>query len=560
MKNTVKVCAYCRVSTNKSEQKLSFENQKKYFESILTKDKGYELINIYADEGLSGTKFRKREQFNKMLFDAGLNMVTNSLKINEDRNKYISTDYVLSDREPLFNLIFVKDSSRFARNTEVNRILNRLKDKGVYVYFEDLCKTTENEADRIIIDFLFGMSYQESVDKSNKTKFGMKRSSENGKVRCGHELFGYTFNKDENTLRVISEEAEVIKLIFKLRLEGNGTRRIAKYLNDNGYRTRNNKQYCISRINTILKNATYTGKQVYNKTEMQNLGDGSSKKRKHIDDWIIKDTDKIDQIIDEDTFYKVQQLIADNTTSNKGVYNGASELCNYLYCGKCGAKYYKFNSRCRVYYRCKNKININAEVKCDNKNVKLDYIYSILNSYCDDYKNTCISYFNMVKNSVNKQIVNIKEDTDNEAVLAIKEQIRAKEAILEELLDNMLNNSSETVKKVFMKKQKLIDDELKELEGQLKQYTATDEEKQDKINYINNTLNQLDYHIKHIPDDLDLDKFIKTCLDRIIVYEDKIEISTIFDMLAKAICELLGISILDVIQEDISNNEGLRLL
>ena len=80
-------------------------------------------------------------------------------------------------------------------------------------------------------------------------------------------------------------------------------------------------------------------------------------------------------------------------------------------------------------------------------------------------------------------------------------------------------------------------------------------------------INQLDNNItKPTTSDIEywlmagLDKFIKTCLDRIIVYEDKIEISTIFDMLAKAICELLGISILDVIQEDISNNEGLRLL
>lgn len=562
MDNITKVCAYCRVSTNKKEQQLSFNNQKKYFESILTKEKGYELIKIYADEGLSGTKFRKRESFNQMLYDAGLNMVTNSLNINEDRNKYISTDYVLSDRKPLFNLIFVKDSSRFARNTEVNRILNRLKDKGVYVYFEDLGKTTENEADRIIIDFLFGMAYQESVDKSNKVKFGMKRNSEQGKIRCGRELYGYTFNKEENTLRIIPKEAEVIKLIFELRLEGNGTRKIAKYLNDNGYKTRNGNEYGISRINTILKNATYMGKQVYNKTEIQNLGDGSSKKRNNIKDWIIKDTDKIDQIIDEKTFYKVQKMMekTKDTFNNKGVYNGAGDLSDILYCGKCGAKYYRYTSRNTLYYRCKNKVNISDNKKCDNKNIKYEVIQKELEEYCLTYKADVARWFNNIKIVISNKIKHIKEDTEDEAVLAIKKEIAEKEKILEELIDNMLDNSSASMKKVYAKKQAIIDEQLKELEAKLKEHTATDQEKEAKINEILQYQSQLDYHFKNIANNLDIDTFKKTCIEKILVYENKIEINTIAFMISNAICEILGITFKDIVLVDASQIKGLEIL
>ena len=525
-----KVAVYARVSTNKKEQELSFENQQKYFKSILNEENGYELVNIYADKGLSGTKFRKREAFNQMLYDAGLNMVNNSLNNNEKRNKFISTDYILSDRKPLFDLIFVKDSSRFARNTEVNRILNRLRDKGVYVFFEDLNKSTENEADRLIIDFLFGMAYQESVDKSNKTKFGMKRSSENGKVRCGNQLYGYKFNINDNTLRIIPEEAKVIKLIFDLRLKGYGSRRIARYLNEHGYKTRNNRTYGISRIRSILINPTYMGKQVYNRFENVNLGDSSYKKHNDINDWIIQDTDKVDQIIDEETFYKVQELIKENTYGEKGVYNGTSDFCNILYCSKCGAKYYKtYGRNKKVYYRCKNKVVLKND-KCDNRNVKEEEIYKAINDYIDQgvYNTGNILLIDFCIKIIEKIA---EEKTNNADIIKIKQQIKEKQDMMEQLLNNMLTNSTESLKNVFMKKQEEINNELEVLENELKSITVNNNIYADKLNRLYELRKKLNTELKDIEDELTVEGIIKNPLTRIKVTEDSLEVNTAKDVL-----------------------------
>ena len=121
------VAVYCRVSTNKDDQLNSLENQRTYFEHV-AEEKGYTIYEIYADQGITGTKLR-RPEFERMLKDAGLDIITVSASDRDKRKKSQHTYYIASDRTPKFNLILVKNTSRFARNILSMEIINRLNEK-----------------------------------------------------------------------------------------------------------------------------------------------------------------------------------------------------------------------------------------------------------------------------------------------------------------------------------------------------------------------------------------------------------------------------------------------
>ena len=94
MEKLIKAVAYCRVSTDSKEQEQSYENQKNYFLRKLSKENGYDLVKIYADKGITGTSFRNRTEFNKMLSDAGIIKKDETANIGEIRSKYINTTYL----------------------------------------------------------------------------------------------------------------------------------------------------------------------------------------------------------------------------------------------------------------------------------------------------------------------------------------------------------------------------------------------------------------------------------------------------------------------------------
>ena len=328
-----KVVAYCRVSTDKLDQVNSFENQKQYFEEELNKENEFELIEIFADKGISGTQFKNRSAFNKMMKMAGLDIDVVNGKYIYTANKYI---------EPLFNYIYVTNPSRFARNIECVSIIRALKDKGVYVVFKDLNKSTENPQDEMLLQLLFTMDEQESKDKSLKVTNGHRRSAmRNDKIHTNSRLYGYKYIKDENRLEIIKEEAEVIKLIYKLTAEGLGQRKIIQELDAKGIKTRKGKSFAINTINYILRNMKYTGKSDRLKFSAPKLFSGDGRiKRNNIEDVIIKDTDKIPAIITIEEFELAQKMREERTIEGKcGVNKGRSKYANKIKCGCCNSNY-----------------------------------------------------------------------------------------------------------------------------------------------------------------------------------------------------------------------------
>lgn len=135
-KKLTKVVCYGRVSTKSSSQLESLEHQEQYFRKKLTKNNGYDLVDVYIDKGLTGTDFKNRDEFNRMIKDAGVDIKIDSAELGEKRNRYIKANYFPTTRKPKYEMIYVKNSSRFARNLEVIGIIRALKQQGVNIFLK----------------------------------------------------------------------------------------------------------------------------------------------------------------------------------------------------------------------------------------------------------------------------------------------------------------------------------------------------------------------------------------------------------------------------------------
>lgn len=250
---------YGRVSTDKDDQVNSLENQNSFFNRVFMSNKRYVTKEefLYFDEGITGTKL-KRPRFDQMLIDAGLDIVEVRNNDNDIRKEFL--DYVTipsTTRIPKFNIIVVKNTSRFARNINAFKILQQLRKKGVYVYFWDKQKYTARESDLADIQRYLLADEEESRTKSLIVSFGNIESAEKGIIRTGGNPFGYKYIKEENRLEIVEKEAEMVRKVFQWYLEGNGIKRIIKLLTENNYFNRKGNIFTANTIKRMLTNEKY---------------------------------------------------------------------------------------------------------------------------------------------------------------------------------------------------------------------------------------------------------------------------------------------------------------
>ena len=206
-----RVGAYCRVSTDSDEQELSFETQCHYYQQYIQEHPDYELVDIYADEGISGTSLNGRHGFKHMMDDA---------------------------KAGKLDLILTKSITRFARNTvDSLNSLRQLHDLGVEVYFE-MEHINSREGNELLITILSSLAQESSHEKSNSVKWGYRRQFEKGKVYASN-LYGY--RSDHGTLVIVEEEAKIVREIFAMYLRGSSDREIADNLTERGILTRSGK-------------------------------------------------------------------------------------------------------------------------------------------------------------------------------------------------------------------------------------------------------------------------------------------------------------------------------
>ena len=230
----LRVAAYCRVSTDTEEQATSYDAQIQHYREYIISKPEWELVDIYADEGISATNTKKREEFNRMIEDCKLGRI---------------------------DLVITKSISRFARNTvDCLNYIRELKEMNIPVFFEKESINTMDAKGEVLLTIMASLAQQESESLSKNVKLGLQFRYQNGEVQVNHNRFmGYT--KDENGhLIIVPSEAEVIKRIYLEYLQGASLKQIGEGLEADGILTGAGKTiWRPETIKKILKNEKYIG-------------------------------------------------------------------------------------------------------------------------------------------------------------------------------------------------------------------------------------------------------------------------------------------------------------
>lgn len=309
----IRVAAYCRVSTDKTDQANSLESQQKYFNEYIKRNPLWKLYNIYVDDGISGTNTKKRAAFNQMIKDAKCGK---------------------------FDLIITKEISRFARNILDSICYTReLKAIGVGVIFlNDNINTLDNDAE-MRLAFLSTMAQEESRKTSERVKWGLRRQMEKGVV-LGRDMLGYDVRNGK--LIVNEEGARTVRLIYhKFLDEGKGAHRIAKELREEGIKTSSRmKDWSYTVILRILRNEKYCGDLVQQKTYTPDYLT-HQKKRNHGEVETVTIRDHHEPIISRKRFEAVQRELERRKPSQStvGTFANRYALSGKIVCAECGARF-----------------------------------------------------------------------------------------------------------------------------------------------------------------------------------------------------------------------------
>jgi site-specific DNA recombinase len=417
----VKAAAYCRVSTGSEEQVTSFKNQKAFFDREITKSKEFSLYRIYADQGISGTSLNRREEFSRMLHDAGLD----EMKINEKK-----TVYTASTRKPLFNRIFVKGASRFARNVMAIDILRELVKKGVFVYFLDINLLFDSIDKEFTLNLILNFAQQHSIEKSAAVRFGHKEGARKGVVFTNDKIYGYKYHRETNELKIIEVEAEVIRKIYELYAGGIGIRRIINYLDERGITTRQGKSFVPQAIKRILSQEKYYGALVRNKYDSGTVFSKITPVVKDEKDWKVHEN-RVPAIIAKELFDKVnkERKSKVNHIIQKGIYKGTSEFAGKIFCAKCGRAYTRNVDRGRAFFNCSLKKSKGTKA-CDAKNINEEAIFT----HIDDLRtNGLIAVFARQKEKHIATMRNLIDELNKQIDTPAIEQLATKNAELAEI-------------------------------------------------------------------------------------------------------------------------------
>lgn len=372
----IRVAPYCRVSTDLDEQQNSFDAQCQYYTELINNNPEWQLVKIFADEGVTGTQVKHRTEFLKMMRYA---------------------------RQGKIDMILAKSVSRFARNTvESLNAIRELTSLGISVYFEKENLDTMTQQDEVMLTIFSCLAQAESESISRNVSWGIRRSFEQGKVTLNYKTFlGYEKGPDDKPV-IIPEEAETVKMIYSLFLEGHSFKEITNILTEHG---RKNAQGQVSwnseAVSRILKNEKYTGDVLLQKTFVADCISHTKKKNNgELPKYHV--SNHHEGIIDKPTFRLVQEELTRRTskrrvshrltTTESGKYSAKYALTEKLFCAECGTPYRRVTWTAKGYkeikWRCINRLD-NGKKFCHNSpSISEDKLHTAivaaLNTFCNE--------------------------------------------------------------------------------------------------------------------------------------------------------------------------------
>lgn len=307
-----RVAAYCRVSTDHEDQANSFESQQRYFRQYIERNPDWELYEIFADEGISGTNTKKRSEFKRMIACA---------------------------KEGDFDLIITKEISRFARNTLDSIYYTRdLKKHGVGVIFmNDNINTLDGDAE-LRLAIMSSIAQEESRKTSERVKWGQKRQMEQGVV-FGRSMLGYDVKDGKMTVN--EDGAKIVRLIFhKFANENKGTHVIARELREAGITPMRVKEWSNTVILRVIRNEKYCGDLVQKKTFTPDFLSHEKKYNRGEEEFVII-KDHHEPIVSRELFEKANRILDEKflTQEGKAKHSNRYPFSGKIKCGCCGSSY-----------------------------------------------------------------------------------------------------------------------------------------------------------------------------------------------------------------------------
>ena len=312
-----RVAAYVRVSTDGEEQLQSFRSQKQYYQDKISQNKDWALVGIYADEGITGTKTKNRDNFLKMVEDSMNGMI---------------------------DIILTKSISRFSRNLlDTLTYVRMLKDRGITIIFEKENINTSTMEGEMQLALLASLSQNEVESISQNVKMGVRMKMERGEMMGFNGCLGYDYHPEDKSITVNESEAEIVSFIFDRYIEGYGAYTIAKELTKLGKLNKKGEvKWTDSGVRGILKNEKYKGDLMQGKTytldpiskrRLDNRGEQAK--------YYVKDHHEA--IVSEEVWEKAQEICRSRYKVNSNVVEGTitkfarkfafSSMCE---CGFCG--------------------------------------------------------------------------------------------------------------------------------------------------------------------------------------------------------------------------------
>lgn len=349
-KRQLRVAAYCRVSTDDEEQLTSYEAQKNYYTDKIMTNKEWTMAGIFADEGITGTSARKRPEFLRMIRQC---------------------------KQGKIDIVLTKSISRFARNTvDCLNYVRALKELGIAVIFEKENMNTLEIDSEILITMLGAFAQSESESISANVRWGIRQAMKEGKSTIQYKyLYGYR-KGDDSKPEIIPDQAEVVRKIYDLFLNGTPVRGIQEYLNANSVPNINGEpKWARSAIDSILTNEKDCGDVLLQKTYIDDCINKKVKKNTgQLPMYLVQNHHE--GIISRETFDAAQAELArrsagkspskKNAPTGRSRYSSKYALSDRLYCGECGTRYQRCTWRNRdgskrIVWRCVSRVDYGSK-------------------------------------------------------------------------------------------------------------------------------------------------------------------------------------------------------
>ena len=356
-----KIAAYCRVSTDKEDQLLSLQAQKDFFYEYAQRNH-LQLVKLYADEGISGTKLKNRKAFQQMMADA---------------------------EGGLFQMVFVKDISRLARNVvDFLQSIRRLKALDIGCQF--ITSNMSLNDGELTLTILAAVAQEESANLSKRVKFGKKKNARLGKVP--NLVYGYDkVPGDYFCLQKNEREVAVIRRIFADYLHhGFSMVKIARDLNAAGYRTKKNCLWSQNAVGRILHNRLYIGEVINGKESVADYLTGKRQKSPPAA-WQVSKNPQL-AVVDEEIFAAVQALLkhkAADLVHFRQKETATYPLSGLIRCAGCGSRFRRLSKnglpQTAARWVCSGRNHYGASYCLNRASLPEANLFSALAAYCQSY-------------------------------------------------------------------------------------------------------------------------------------------------------------------------------